>query len=175
MRLFVGLDLPSAVLRATHASIAALRPITPHVRWSPTDNLHITIKFIGEWPSDRLDLLKDALSTVPRPGPIPIHITGFGWFPGRAFWAGVKAGDALRTFAHETNVAMSKLGVAPETRQYNPHVTLATFNARTNVAALHRAVEHSPPQDLGRFSAESFYIFSVSSGPRYTKIAEFPL
>ena len=63
MRLFVGLDLPANIKSNLGKLVDSLRP-TAKMRWSPVANLHITTKFIGEWPEARLDEMKAALSAV---------------------------------------------------------------------------------------------------------------
>jgi 2'-5' RNA ligase len=79
MRLFTAIDLPAATKAVLAAHLDRLRPLA-RLRWSPVDNLHITTKFIGEWPEAQLDVLKRALATVP-PQPVAIAVRGLGWFP----------------------------------------------------------------------------------------------
>ena len=80
MRLFVAIDIPDAVQAALDAFQRLLRP-TAKLRWCPVATLHITTKFIGEWPEDRLDDVKRALAGIPAAGPIEIRVKGIGWFP----------------------------------------------------------------------------------------------
>src|SRR5689334_188813 len=80
MRLFTGLDLPPEVVESLERLLKKLRP-TAHVQWSPPENLHITTKFIGEWPDEKLDELKTALAGVESRGPIQVHIRRVGFFP----------------------------------------------------------------------------------------------
>src|SRR5206468_3384995 len=94
MRLFVGLDLPAEVVRGLENLLDALRP-TAKINWSPPSNLHITTKFIGEWPEDRLDELQSALKAVPRRPAITGDVRDLGFFPNarspRVFWCGIEA------------------------------------------------------------------------------------
>ena len=80
MRLFTGLDVPYEMRRNLELLLHLLKP-KAKIAWSPMDNLHVTTKFIGEWPEERLDELKGALSAVPKPGELKIAIRGLGWFP----------------------------------------------------------------------------------------------
>src|SRR5438132_13898352 len=92
MRLFVALDLPDPILQSLDALTTRLRPLAP-IRWSVVAGLHITTKFIGDWPEPRLAELTSALTKVPRTGPIPIEVRDLGWFPNphspQTFWAAV--------------------------------------------------------------------------------------
>jgi len=63
--LFVAIDIPAEIKDALRYFVDRLRP-TAKISWSPVDNLHITTKFIGEWPELRLDEIKGALTALPR-------------------------------------------------------------------------------------------------------------
>ncbi len=93
MRLFAAIDLPPEVIERLEALMAKLRPLAA-IAWSPCSNLHITTKFIGEWPEDRLAELERAMSLGCR-ALIPVRVAGLGYFPNRksphTFWAGIEA------------------------------------------------------------------------------------
>ena len=139
------------------------------------ENLHITTKFIGEWPETRLEEMKTALRGVAQPEPIRISVHGVGWFPDQrrphVFWAGVDAGEPLAKLAHATEQAISGLGVPLEPRVYSPHMTLARVKYAVPLDNLIRA---AGDPDFGAFQASSFFLYLSSNG-RYTKLAEFPL
>src|SRR5580704_3259512 len=94
MRLFTGLDLPGEVIAKMEDLLARLRPTAP-LRWSSAANLHITTKFIGAWPEERLDELKASLAGLPSRDPISVHVRNIGAFLNpnkpRFFWGGVDA------------------------------------------------------------------------------------
>src|SRR6185369_2821743 len=94
MRLFAGLDLPAEVAGNLEKLLDELRP-TARIGWSVPANLHITTKFIGEWPEERLPDLKVALAAIPGRDPIPVHVRKVGFFPNphspRVFWCGIDA------------------------------------------------------------------------------------
>jgi 2'-5' RNA ligase len=102
MRLFVGLDLPYEMRRNLELLLHLLKPLAP-IQWSTLDNLHLTTKFIGEFPEARLEELKSALAAVPRPGGLHIAIRGLSWFPDadrpRVFVAGIQAPPGLAALA----------------------------------------------------------------------------
>src|SRR5712692_5291674 len=108
MRLFTGIDLSDNVREKLERLLMHLRP-TAHVKWSAVYNLHVTIKFIGEWPEQKLPQLEDALRSIPKRSAIPIAVCGLGWFPNphhpRVFWAAVKAGDELEQLVRDTETA----------------------------------------------------------------------
>lgn len=180
MRLFTAIDIPTDLTEALRAFVSRLRP-TAKISWSPLENLHITTKFIGEWPEPRLDEMKRALASVQATGPIEIAVKGLGWFPNerrpRVFWAGVDGGEALRTLARATEDAVAELGVPVEKRDYSPHLTLARIRETVALDRLHQALESFPSDcgfDFGSFRGTQFFLY-LSAGGRYTQLAGFPL
>lgn len=181
MRLFTGIDLPSEVVRALDALLDRLRPAA-HIQWSPPANLHITTRFIGEWPEHRLPELRAALGGLPSHPPIPIHIRNLGFFPNarspRVFWAGVEASPDLAALASETDAALGRLGLEPEGRPFSPHLTLARIKKPVPLQKLHQSVAALASLDFGSFTAGRFFLYQSRMGPAgsvYTKLAEFPL
>jgi RNA 2',3'-cyclic 3'-phosphodiesterase len=174
MRLFTAIDLPAAMLENLRAFLAPLRPLAK-LRWTKVENLHITTKFIGEWPEGRIQDMKTALCGVTSPAPIGISVRGVGWFPSmrhpHTFWAGVQGGEPLAQLARETEQAAARLDVPVETRAYSPHLTLARVNGPVRLDDLLAAVGHP---DFGSFQVYSFFLY-VSANGRYSKLGEFSL
>src|SRR5437764_2020465 len=94
MRLFAGLELPDEVVANLERLLDRLRP-TARLHWSPPANLHITTKFIGAWPPERLTELREALGGLPPHHPIEVLVRHLGFFPNphspRVFWCGIEA------------------------------------------------------------------------------------
>jgi len=181
MRLFIGIDLPPEVIANLEDLLQRLKPAA-QINWSPPRNLHITTKFIGEWPEARLAELKSALRMLPSRRPITIPIEKLGFFPNphapRVFWAGVHAGDDLAGLARDTEEALAPLGIAKEERAYSPHLTLARIKTPGKQPALLQAVAKLPSLEFGSFLADRFYLYQsriAPTGSVYTKLAEFPL
>ncbi len=180
MRLFTALDLPSDVIARLEDLLSRLRPLA-RIHWSRPENLHITTKFIGNWPEERLDELKMKLGELSARDPLYVHIQSLGFFPNpkspRVFWCGVEA-LGLQALAAATDAAMASLGIAAENRPYAPHLTLARIKQRLELSALHRAIASEASLDFGSFEARTYFLYSSQlkrSGSVYTKVAEFPL
>lgn len=181
MRLFTGIDLPNDLRERLDILINHLRR-TAHIKWSPVYNLHITTKFIGEWPPDRLDELKQRLESVPRNTKIDISVQGVGWFPNpqrpRVFWAGIEASPSLEALARDTEQVLGELGIAVENRPFSPHLTLARIKEPVPLQGLQKAVSELKSTDLGKFTPACFYLYRSqlgAGGSVYTKLQEFPL
>jgi 2'-5' RNA ligase len=180
MRLFTGLELPGDVAGNLAELIRRLKP-SARIHWSPPENLHVTTKFVGEWPEARLGELKATLGSLPGRAAIAVRIRRVGFFPNahspRNFWCGIEA-PGLAELAADTDLATVALGVAREKRGFSPHLTLARIKPPVQLQALHGAISRLATLEFGEFAAGSFFLYQSTlrpSGSVYTKLAEFPL
>ena len=180
MRLFTGLDLPPEVVGRLAGVIERLKPAA-RIGWSPAANLHITTKFIGEWPEERLGELQAALAALRDRAAIEVRVGGLGFFPNprsaRVFYCGVEAAG-LAELAADTDEAAARLGIQPEKRAYTAHLTLARIRERVNLGPLGERIAELGAAQMGAFVAGSFFLYRSQlrpTGSLYTKLAEFPL
>ncbi len=180
MRLFTGLDLPADVTAGLEGLLRRLKPAA-RIQWSPPVNLHITTKFIGEWPEERLDELREALAALPGRDALRVAIRRVGFFPNphapRIFWCGIEA-PGLDRLAADTDDATARLGIAREDRPFSPHLTLARIKERPDLQPLREAIASLDSLDFGTFEAGSWFLYQSTlkpGGSVYTKLAEFPL
>jgi RNA 2',3'-cyclic 3'-phosphodiesterase len=180
MRLFTGIAIDPRVLDKISRVLAELRPLAK-LNWSPVENLHITTKFIGAWPEERLEDMKSALAGVQFSRAFDITIANFGYFPNphhpHSFFAGVHAGPELPELAGRIDDALVPLGIAKEKRPYNPHLTLARIK-KQDVRALRGHIAKMTDFDFGKFTASAFHLYLSKPGPAgsvYTSLADYPL
>jgi len=181
MRLFTALELNSKVIMNLTELVSRLRPFAP-IRWVHPQNMHLTLKYIGEWPEQRLDEIVEALSTVRLKTGLNVPLAGLGFFPNarspRVFWVGAEATPGLRQLHSQIDAVLAPLGVAPEVRPYQPHLTLGRLKPGVSLKGLDEAIEELPSRDFGTISPEQFGLFDSSltpAGPVYRKLAEFPI
>jgi 2'-5' RNA ligase len=177
MRLFTGIALPP---RVKGRVLMELRPLAP-LHWSPAENLHITSKFIGEWPEARLTELEETLQNLDPPRGFEVTIARFGYFPNphnpRTLFAGVQSGPALGELAARIHEALLPLGIAGENRPYSPHVTLARIK-HENIHELREHIANMTNFDFGTFQVSEFHLYLSKTGPSgaiYTPLATYPL
>lgn len=177
MRLFCGVEIPAGVKASLQSLLIRLKPLAK-LSWSPIENLHVTTKFIGEWPEERLGEMKRALADVPSPGAVRVGVRGLGWFPNernpRVLWAGIEGGENFERLAQDTESSLATLGVPKEERSFHPHLTLARRRDPIPIERLREEVAASASADFGEFLAASFILYLSRAG-RYTKLQEFPL
>ena len=126
-RLFVALRPPPTV----RATLAATMDGLPQARWQDDDQLHLTVRYIGEVDRRMAEDVVLALGHI-HAAPIAVALSGVGAFDkkGRvdALWAGVAPHDALAALHRKVDHALVRLGLPPEGRAYLPHITLARIS-----------------------------------------------
>lgn len=123
-RLFIAVDLPDTIRENLEAMFFGI----PGARWVPPDQLHITVRFIGEVDGGLFHDIKSALAEIRIP-PFPLKLKGVGHFPPRGtprvIWVGLEKSEPLQLLRKKIDTALMKTGVEPEGRKFAPHITLA--------------------------------------------------
>ncbi|MEO8175757.1 MAG: RNA 2',3'-cyclic phosphodiesterase [Sphingomicrobium sp.] len=174
-RLFVAIRPPEAIRDRLIDAMAD----TPELCWVGDDQLHLTLRFIGEVERPLADDLALALSRLRSPA-FELEVAGVGLFErrsGGAVCAGVQPRATVTALAAKVERACAAAGLAPEHRAFHPHVTLARFNRSAAPAALafidrNRALA-APP-----FAVDRFILFESHlsrHGPHYEAVATYPL
>src|SRR3954470_22242349 len=190
MRLFVAIDLIDPIRQKILRFVEGVSGFAPDVRWMKPEALHLTLKFIGEFPETKLQELKQALAALPSE-PFDISFTGTGFFPtaksARVFWVGVNADTRLQKLASMIDDATTKLGVEREARAYTPHLTLARAGSgrpahgkddkpNNRFQKLRERLEKMPQPEFGTMTAREFFLYQSKLSPKgseYTKLAQF--
>ncbi len=130
MRLFLAVFPPAEVQRAAFGIIASLRRPGDGVSWVKLENLHYTLRFLGEVGEDGARRATEAAAEAAGGSPaFPAVLGGLGAFPSsrraRVIWLGMsEGGEALVTLARDLERALAKRGFAPEGRAFSAHLTL---------------------------------------------------
>ncbi len=123
-RLFVAIDLPEQVKEAMATIFCGL----PGARWAVPEQLHLTVRFIGEVDSSRFRDIREALGAV-RSHHLSLHLEGLGFFPPRGrprvLWIGVGKNEQLPRLYRRLEATLIRAGLEPERRKFAPHITLA--------------------------------------------------
>jgi RNA 2',3'-cyclic 3'-phosphodiesterase len=128
MRLFAALRPPAAVREV----LFDLMDGVPGARWQDDEQLHLTLRFIGEVERPQAEDLAAALAAIHAPAPT-LRLSGVGTFDKRgrahALWAGVTPREPLAALHRKVDAACVRAGLPPEHRAYLPHITLARLPA----------------------------------------------
>lgn len=176
MRLFVGLDLPWEL----RARLVALQSALPGARWVPPENLHLTLRFIGEVSPNQAEEVDLSLQAL-RGKRFGLTLCGVGTLNrgGRevALWAGVERNPALEHLQAKIETAMQRAGLAAERRRFLPHVTLARLEGVVE-AKLAAYVQAHNLFRAGPVEIDAITLFSSQLGKEasvYTAELAYPL
>jgi len=194
MRLFVALDIDDAIRSRIARFLDGVREFAPDARWVQPESLHVTLKFIGEKPEDKVEQINLALTTIAADS-IELNFRGYGFFPGarapRVFWIGCEGGHKLTSLAAAVDATLTQLGIPKEEHAFNAHLTLARGGRGSG--APHRQKGDAPNRnfqrlqeklaalsapEFGTMTAREFFLYQSQLSPRgskYTKLAGFAL
>jgi 2'-5' RNA ligase len=176
IRLFVGIGLPADV----RMRLSALGAGVPGARWVPEENLHLTLRFIGEVTEGDAEDIHDALLSV-RTKAFDITLAGVGHFESKGqvhtLWAGIEKNPDLSALRDRIESTLVRFGLEPEERRYTPHVTLARLRDtpahRVSSFLAAHALFRAGPVPVDHFTLFSSYL--QGSGPIYSAEADYPL
>ena len=146
LRLFLALELSGQQKHLLHDLQSKLRVNLSGVRWVRPENMHLTVKYLGDTAEDLLELLKleitEAVNTIE---PFSIKYGKCGVFPSsqkaRVIWVGLKEGNKETSNLHEkVENTVVKLGLAPERMVYKPHLTLGRVRYQLSPPAVESIV-----------------------------------
>ncbi|TYP92565.1 2'-5' RNA ligase [Fodinibius salinus] len=124
MRLFIALPISESI----KTQLAELKQPMDGVHWQSPDQMHLTLKFLGETKESPAQQLTDYLTNIEHPV-LSLTINKLGTFPQskkpRVLWAGIKKNDSLTTLHEKIEQLCTSLGFDPENRSFIPHITLA--------------------------------------------------
>ena len=174
--LFIAVPVPCAIA----ARLATLGGGIPGGRQVPAENMHVTLRYLGETETMLADEICEALSTVSHP-PFMLNVSGVGFFgkrrDPRLLYAGVRPHDELVSLHHKVEGLLAQLRIPPRERKYHPHITLARLKNASpwrigDFVAANNLLE-SPP-----FGIRSFALYEShrrSDGSRYRMVREYAL
>jgi 2'-5' RNA ligase len=179
VRLFVALEIPSAVRENFAALMKDLRAIAPRAKWVRAENLHITLKFIGETAPTKLEVIRAALAAVSSGQPVALEFRGIGFFAKRYLFvlsAVLEESSGLQSLATDIDRRLQPLGIPGEERVYTPHVTLARSNDLDLLTKLRPFIDANSKRSFGSFEVREFQLIESklkSSGAEYTTLQSF--
>lgn len=184
MRTFIALEIPHAVKQQLQAlqdrlkELPSLREQPSLLRWTNTQNMHLTLRFLGETGKSQRDLLQNGLTAIAANHP-PFSLTPYrlgcfrSWSNLRVLWVGIEGdSEALQELQADVETLARQVGFSPERNRFSPHVTLARTarNAarpalRVASEQLRRAAEEGESQIWNDWSVSELYFIRSVLGP----------
>lgn len=188
LRAFIAVEIPPSIQQAIHSKTESLRrALGPElVRWVPCQNLHLTLKFLGDISAANVDMLANMLTT--EAGRVPsfsMRVSGLGSFPtpkrARVLWVGLHAPAGLAALQHGIESAAAKLGYETEERPFSPHLTIGRVRQQISAnekESIRQALEQTHVGELGEAEISAVHLFKSDlnrDGAVYTRLFSAPL
>ena len=180
MRAFIAIEIPEEIKKEIASQTVELRRVVGRsVRWSTTDRIHLTLKFLGEISASNIEFLAQALKTeASQHASFEMTVGGLGAFPNprraRVIWIGLQTPAALGRLQHNIEAATARLGYPADGKPFSAHLTLGRVREQISAAeaqSLQVALENTKIGILGTFAAKFVSLFRSDlqpGGPVYT-------
>ncbi len=185
VRTFVAVEINSDVRDRAAALIERLRAAAADVKWVDPHNLHLTLKFLGDVPSNEIPRVCEAVRRgAAKVEPLRLEVRGAGAFPNagrpRTLWLGVGDGEAEMIELHkQIEDALAKLGYRKEHRRFHPHLTIGRVRrSGPNVSDLGNLIGQNADFLAAQVTVAKVVVFSsrlATSGPTYEALSRAKL
>ncbi|MGD8402622.1 MAG: RNA 2',3'-cyclic phosphodiesterase [Anaerolineales bacterium] len=188
LRAFIAVEIPPEIHQAIDKETASIRAALDKslVRWVPTGNIHLTLKFLGDVSPANLEMLAQMLNVEVSKQPVfEMEFVGLGAFPNpkrpRVIWIGIQAPAGLEALQYGIESAAATLGYPAEKRPFSPHLTIGRVKQKIGSAGMQKirtALEETKVGTLGsaRVSAVHFFKSDLKpTGAVYTQLFSAPL
>ena len=175
MRLFAALALPDRVAQ----SLMLIQGGVPGARWQHREQVHLTLRFIGEVDGRDAAMLDDALAGIKAPA-FDLQLHAVGQFGGRqihSLWAAVRKSEALEHLQRKVDTAIRRVGQPQDQHKFMPHVTLARLRHPEQDKVLEWLAHHAL-YTSAEFPVDAFCLYSsklTSDGSIYRIEQDYPL
>jgi len=184
MRTFIAIELPQSIIDALGNVLERLKSAKLKIRWVRTENIHLTLKFLGDIPPEAVDPIRRTLSdSVQNYSPISLSAKGGGIFPGiknpRVVWVGLSGQvSRLKALQGALEENLAALGFEKDKRAFKSHVTLGRIKGAVDPVKLNAALDDLMEFRTEPFLADRIVLFQSDlrpAGAVYTKLASAPL
>jgi len=175
-RLFVAIDLPENARFSVQNICTGLK----NVKWVTEDQIHLTLRFLGDVQGDVKNDICEALADLESKG-FSLKLKGVGYFPPRGnpkvLWAGVEESRQLGKLYKTISAGIESCGIGAEHRKYAPHITLARVK-RENPVRIAEFLSLNNGFETDAFEISQYHLYSsflTEKGAIHEKLATFQL
>jgi 2'-5' RNA ligase len=183
LRCFISIELPEKLKKDINALTDKLRATGADVKWVHARNLHLTLKFLGNTPEEKLPVIKDHVQAAASRSPSFIAaLSGVGVFPSRkrprVIWIGISGSDEIIDLQGDIEKNLQTMGYEPESRPFRAHLTIGRARSMRGRDLLLRELDALEKTVFGEFRIGDVSIMKSElkpSGAIYTKLYSIPL
>ena len=182
LRSFIAIELPETVKSAFVELQGELKKTGADIRWVKPENIHLTLKFLGNTEESTDSIVDVIKGTCSRFEPVTLEIRGVGVFPNvkspRVIWAGMNCNTALAEIRNSIEEGLFSLGFERDSRKFSPHLTLGRFRSSQGRRPLMDKIELLKDKSYGMIHAETVVLMKsdlAPGGAQYTRLAEISL
>ncbi len=188
LRTFIAVEIPGSIHQAILQKTEALRDTlgTASVRWVPVQNIHLTLKFLGDVSLANVEILTQMLGVeAGKVDPFELQIGGLGSFPSlkrpRVLFVGIQAPAALEALYRGIDSACARLGYPSDQRRFSPHLTLGRVKQDATASdqqKIRRILDEIKIDSLGTARVDSVHLYKSELKPNgsvYTRLGSAPL
>lgn len=187
LRAFIAVEIPLHIRQAVCSATSDLqKEIKPLVRWVPMENMHLTLKFLGDVAPSNVDMLTQMISAEAGLFEcFDLQLNGLDSFPSpkrpRVIYIGIQAPAVLEALHRGIEAASSRLGYESEDRSFSPHLTIGRVKQNitaTEQQTIRRALEGTRIDSLGTARIDSVHLYKSDlqpTGSIYTRLFSAPL
>ncbi|MFH1699487.1 MAG: RNA 2',3'-cyclic phosphodiesterase [Candidatus Zixiibacteriota bacterium] len=141
LRLFIALHLPGQIKEELGKVLTDLRPLAEGIKWVEPENMHLTLKFLGDTEKDIVEGIAGAIThALTGRNAFKAKLTGCGGFPNiynpRVIWAGLDESGFAVEMANSINKELVKIGIEKDTKILSPHLTLGRIKKKSDLTPL---------------------------------------
>lgn len=182
IRSFVAIEIPNDVKAFINDNTRSLRSCRAKVKWTKTQSMHLTLKFLGEVEPGKIDEIESVCGPLfGAMNKMTLKLHGLGAFPSlgkpRVIWAGLSNREgALEKLVSDLELRLAEIGFPMEKRAFKPHLTIGRIKGRLEGRELIEAVRDEMDLEGPEFTVDGAALFKSDlrpSGPIYTVLREF--
>jgi 2'-5' RNA ligase len=183
MRIFIGIKLDDKVLKEMEKFLKPFKKTASPIKWTKPENIHVTLKFIGEVTPDKYSRIETLLDNADfHTGAIDLNIAGCGKFgKGRdmsIFWIGLDKNEKLEDLYNRIENTLKKAGIPKEQRKFKPHLTVARNKKNHNFKSFFELIDQNSDRLIAGQRVTGFQVVEsrlTPDGPLYTPLKEISI
>ena len=183
VKVFYSAGIAGELKKKIYGCIEKLKAAGSDVKWIRTENLHLTLKFLGDTTEELLKSINERLISLSKSHDrFSLQISGAGAFPNvkypRVVWLGVHDSEEIIKLQHDIDESMEGLGFKRDEKQFTPHLTIGRVKSMRNKDALIKELATLKEVDFGKIEVINITLMKSElkpGGAEHFKLSEIPI